>query len=792
MTDNITQLERMEYDIPALEKFVRTVFHVKRDDEVVLAWHTRGHPGYPTSFDKLCKQVGHIPKALYYGTSTVQPDAEGRLRNRQALCTRTHVLVLDDIGTKVPLDELPEGLRSPTYIIESSEGNFQFGYVLKEPIDDMGAASVLVRLLYEAGVSDSGGAMPNKLVRLPDGINGKKGNRWRVRLTHLNENTEDYWTPAELLQAAGISSTWEEVQAQGASVLRRRARSVIPWGKGAEAGASATSGLVDPVLAWLYEQKLVQQESDRWVTIQCPWHANHTSGDDAAGYLPVGRPDEWRGFNCFHAHCKEKTTKDFLLWVATEGGPEAPIYDRTMALHLGWTYDPVQDVAYSVFDNSVPRGVSVGLPALRRLYSGKVAVACMDGKVSMRQRVDVWADSPYKTLTYGIACDPSVDRPIIEHNEQNYLNRFKRKSFPELPPDREQEHVQKFMAFLTYLIPDDDEREFFLDWLAAKVRNQAFRGPAILMVTPTQGTGRTTLGHMVQTLLGEENTTSVTYDYLTSSSFNAFMLNTLVICHEVYEGRTGGAVFYRNYERLKSLIEFQPTLMAINDKFRPLATVPVYTSFLLFSNHADALPLDASDRRVYVLSNAVTPAVPEYFVTLNRWLKESDWAAGVYHWLCRREVEVDKLLKPAALNSTKTTLIHETKSQLDKCIDLCLERWQGPYISAAAMEHLLTSGGLNVATHIGIDAVRSLRAQLGHALKRIAWKAPYEKRLRIRIHGEWGEAQHGICVLKTAPEEVRLRLMRGELERNEVTEVIKRNRLRDLQVYVFDNITAEV
>ena len=341
-------------------------------------------------------------------------------------------------------------------------------------------------------------------------------------------------------------------------------------------------------------------------------------------------------------------------------------------------------------------------------------------------------------------------------------------------------------------MPREDEREFFLDWLAAKVRNQAFRGPAILMVTPTQGTGRTTLGHMVQMLLGETNTTSMTYDQLTGGGFNAFMLNTLVVCNEVYEGRSSGVTFYRSYERLKSLIDFQPTLTAINDKYRPVITVPVFTSFLLFSNHPDALPLDASDRRIYVLENAARPASPEYFTELNQWLSDPSWPSGVAQWLARRPVDVQGLLAPAAMTRTKRTLIYEAKSLLERCVDLCLERWQGPYISVAVLETVLLSGSSNIATHLGLDMVKSLRAQLAHIVKRIAWKAPRDQRLRVRVHGDWGKVQHGICVLKTAPDEYRQRMDAGTLDRSDVVAQIAANKLADLQAYVFDNIGSEM
>ena len=62
---------------------------------------------------------------------------EGRLRNSMACFDALYCVVLDDIGTKCPIESLPEGLREPTAIVESSPGNYQYVYRLSEPLTDL-------------------------------------------------------------------------------------------------------------------------------------------------------------------------------------------------------------------------------------------------------------------------------------------------------------------------------------------------------------------------------------------------------------------------------------------------------------------------------------------------------------------------------------------------------------------------------------------------------------------------------------------------------------------------------
>lgn len=114
--------------------------------------------------------------ALFFGTSTMRADTDGAVRNRQSLFHDLRLIVLDDIGTKIPLDTLPAAMRdTASYIIESSPGNFQYGYVFDTPVTDLAAAKVLVQSVYRSGFTDSGGGLVNKAVRLPYGVNGKAG-----------------------------------------------------------------------------------------------------------------------------------------------------------------------------------------------------------------------------------------------------------------------------------------------------------------------------------------------------------------------------------------------------------------------------------------------------------------------------------------------------------------------------------------------------------------------------------------------------------------------------------------
>jgi len=244
--------DRHTYDIDGLDDFISLVFHSELSaDENILCWATNSVPAYPSDDAELLHSLKRVPvaKALYYGTSTCERDMQAdKLFNRKALFKRLHVIVLDDIGTKVPVSKLPEELK-PTYIIESSEGNYQYGYVLETPISVLEHAEALIQLAYESGYTDAGGKMATKLVRLPGGENGKPGEKGRFHVKLISDDGP-LWTPDRLLEVMDLGITWDAVLEDTSIVAKQTASNSVgatAWSPLSNSNMSL-DGIVDPVL----------------------------------------------------------------------------------------------------------------------------------------------------------------------------------------------------------------------------------------------------------------------------------------------------------------------------------------------------------------------------------------------------------------------------------------------------------------------------------------------------------------------------------------------------------------
>ena len=265
------------------QALLNAVFHMLPDGAYY--WVGSRTQALSTTPDKLDAAQG-----CYFNTVSFRP-AEGGLRRRKQDAVACHALVLDDVGSKVK----PNALR-PSYRIETSEGNEQWGYIFAETValDEAQAFMDQVKAL-DPPIGDAGALRPVHLVRLPYGINGKERNgvvdQFEVRLVEL---TERRFTLDELAAAWGID----------------RSKAVVkPW-KTSDGATGETMG-AHPLYQWLTSEDAMYRTGEAVETvgeegnklfIQCPHDKFHTtaSGDkDAVIIFDVGGG---AGFHCLHEH----------------------------------------------------------------------------------------------------------------------------------------------------------------------------------------------------------------------------------------------------------------------------------------------------------------------------------------------------------------------------------------------------------------------------------------------------------------------------------------------------------
>ena len=601
-------------------------------------------------------------KALYFNIASCYPDHEGVLRHKRNLFAALHVLVLDDIGTKIPLEMLPADLE-PTYIIESSEGNYQYGYVLEQPVDNIDHATALVQTISLAGLTDKGGVMATKIVRLPDGINGKKDPYKRIFKVNLTKDDGPYWTPKAFLdclnfEVEGDKVTWDSILKSEISPLAKKHRSeYLPL----KPIAQTADGIIDPVLEWLFTNDMVVGDSGReWVDIECPWGHQHTTGSTTAGYSPLGRGEgkesAMRAFHCFHESCADNTTSSFIEHVLYNSDLRAiPVFDPTGTLFNNYVFDSTNNRVWRCGHGST---LAMNMEGFKTEYNNHTSALVIGTKGKVERRnitaANLWLTSPYRVVVAGGMHDPAGGSLIEDETDQLWVNTFRPVRWGS--GEFDMAHVDKFKKHIDYLLPDEEQRVYFMDWLAAKVQDPYFRGTGIVMVAESFGVGRTTLGNMLSELFGLQNSVNVAFDTLLNpNEYNHWEDKQLIVVSEAKEtaaiSESRGA--YRAYEALKQRVDTTVTETTLNIKFQPHRRVKVVSSYLILTNHTNAVAVPANDRRLTILRNPDMPAPQAYFNELNQWIGERDehrrpvWAKHIWRWLADYEVsDHDALMHP--------------------------------------------------------------------------------------------------------------------------------------------------
>jgi len=689
--DNVipTTLSPVKYNVEKIRQFLGVVFHAGTNGGEIFCQVSKGAPvgfkGTGTPHDVITDLLARSEAEMrgYFLTSPVGRQEDGQLRAMKSAFKQWSVLVLDDVGTKIPWDNIPEELTE-TYDIESSENNHQLGIVWEEPITCYEEAQMLIDFAVDAGITDGGGAMPCKKVRLPCGVNGKKGDagRFRVKLEHMNGPR---WTPQRFLDVIGADVDWEVVRKTAADRARKALRlGATAWAKEL-CYVDPQTGIVDPVLEWLYANNFVITDTnDRYYDILCPWHEHHTEKTlptQVAGYSPLGHGDNpyKRHFNCFHAHGNTDKTPEFLLKVKDMGGPLCPVMEIAPRQVINYVYDISSDRVFDLKQKGP-------LMAIKTEAVNKTTKTVLMPNGSWVNPLPVWLKQDACVKVAGSVLDASTTHRIVTDNHGVLkANRFFRPEYKDTKVDMPK--VQPFLDFIAFLIPDEAERAYFLEWFACKVQNPAFRGVAMVMIASSEGTGRGMLMEMIGKLFGEWNVQGLTMEYIMKQrEFNDWNAKVFIHVDEVvHDPRTKRD----HYNHLKTLVDPKSKLVAINSKNQPEYLAMCPTSFLFFSNNEAALQIDEESRRFYVVRNPDVPEEGAYYAKMAAYRDSNDWPQHVWNYFLATEADPDKMMEKPPITEAFMDMRDATTSNMEAVVSAAFKRWPTAIVAPALIKELL-------------------------------------------------------------------------------------------------------
>ena len=259
----------------------------------------------------------------YFALSAFKADSKGVFHRRKNSFVGQFVVALDDVTSvvvegkqkaQIPFSRVT---LPPTYVLETSEGNFQVGYFLREPILDRSEAENLSKSIIASGLTDPGAGGPcARLMRLPVGCNGKYRPEFCCRLR--------LWEPN---RRYSIDELREGLQISFATAACAKQQTFAPLGSVRQPAACAQANAVympapttNIVLQALSECGLLKREiaPDKY-ELTCPWVNEHTDQvDSGAVYWAPDESHPHGSFKCLHGHCVGRGISELLDYLVID------------------------------------------------------------------------------------------------------------------------------------------------------------------------------------------------------------------------------------------------------------------------------------------------------------------------------------------------------------------------------------------------------------------------------------------------------------------------------------------
>ena len=662
-------------------------------------------------------------EAWYANTASFIIDrfTDGRVSARADNCEYILVMMLDDIGTKSKVPPI-----APTWIMETSEGSFQWGYAFSDQ-PTKAEFSAAIRAIANAGYTDPGACNPVRNFRLPGSVNLKpERNMFESRLVEFHPKRE--FTLPEICDALGV------VPVEADSLTLRPIRL-------SDDGA-------DDVMAWLSQQGLLlsKPNGEGWAGVICPNSAEHTDGNPEGRYMPANR-----AYCCLHSHCVDFDSRMFLQWVADNDGPshtpglreELLAQAMDSALSKLTPTPEYPDVAAAVIAEVERK--ELGRIEKAEWWDRFAYIQTDDGYFDMQDRREL-SRNTFNALFRHIDCKSihnakrrveaatsfdelrqakgakalvgvtyaAGESVLVARDGMVYGNRWRDARPQPAPGD-----VSMWLAHVERMVPEQFEREHLLNALAHKVQFPTHKINHAILMGGNHGSGKDTLFAPFFWAIGgraKVNCSMIKNEDLTSQW--GYGLECEVM--EIAELRQAEAKDRRALENhLKPIIAAPPEYLMVNRK----GLHPYYALnrvfVVAFSNERVAISIPSEDRRWFVIWAEASKLPEAQAVSLWNWYQHRGGFEAVAHYLHTRDVSAWNPSAPPPMTEAKAIMVEHGMSTAESFLVDLMRRRAGEF----------SRGVVGGPFHAICDrlqgqapaGVKIVQAALLHALKEAGW-----------------------------------------------------------------------
>lgn len=589
-----------------------------------------------------------------------------------ANCEFVLVMMLDDIGT--PKAKTPP--IEPSWILETSEGCFQWGYIFSEQ-PRKGEYCAAWAAIAAAGYTDPGAGNAVRNFRIPGSVNLKPERKGFV--SRLVE-----WHPEREFTLEQLCAAFNVVPGEVQSVHKP---------------LRLTDDGNDDVLKFLNDSGLVASAPNHegWLSVICPNAEKHSDGSPVGRYLPSNR-----SFCCFHSSCVEINSTEFLRWVAEQGGPDHQpgARDDLVAKKVGEALAKLTPTA------AYPDEAAKVIEEVDRRELGRIQKADWfkefayvlpdDGYFSMTTRQEltrrgfdavyrhigcksIHGKNPRVSASYsfdesrqekgarvldGIAYAPG-ESVLVLRNNQAFGNRWRDARPVGIPGD-----ISPWLDHCEALVPDLEQREHIFNVMAFKMQNPAVKINHAILMGGAPGCGKDTLwAPFIWSVCGPglHNYALVDAERI-ESQWGYQYESEIFVLNELREPEARERRALAN--KLKPIIAAPPDVISVNRK--GLAPYDASNRLLViaFTNDYAPISIESDDRRWFCVWTHA-PKMEDGRKIWN-WYKSGGYEACAA-WLRARDVSAFNPAAPAPMTDFKQSMIESSLSPAEAAIMRLIE-----------------------------------------------------------------------------------------------------------------------
>jgi hypothetical protein len=662
--------------------------------------------------------------AIYGNTGSFILDrfADGKVSASAANCEYVLVMMLDDIGTKSQEPPL-----APTWIMETSEGSYQWGYAFSDQ-PSKGDFTAAIKAIAKAGYTDPGATNAVRNFRLPGSVNLKPG-RGNFASVLVEFHPEREYTLAEICTAL-------DVVPDPTDTAQNNPIRLADTGK-------------DSVMTWLNEQGLVLSapNGEGWMGVVCPNNGEHTDGNIEGRYKPLDR-----SYCCLHGHCVDFSSQMFLDWVADNGGPEVDhgLRDELIA-------EKMSAALSKLTPNEIYRDTAAELIAeVERKELGRIEKAdwykrfayiqddesyfdMQDRREVSRQTFNaLFRHIPCKSIHTARKVEASIcfdenrqamgakalvgvtyaagEDVIVTRDGDLFGNRW-RDARPELSGAKN-ESIDMWLRHCQELVPEQAELDHIFDVMAFKVQNPKIKVNHAILHAGDEGSGKDTFwAPFIWAVCGDHLKNRGIMDNNSVTSQWGYQLESeILIINELKE--PDAATRRQLANQLKPIIAAPPEMLPINRKGLHPYMMANRVFVLAFSNDPVPISLASQDRRWFCVWSTAPRMEPSKAKKIWDWYRSGGFAC-IAKWLVARDVSKFNPSAPPMWTEFKANLVEHGMSMAESyLVDMLRER-KGDFAKGVIGSpfHSLCDRLAGQAP----SGVKVPQAALLHALKEAGW-----------------------------------------------------------------------